>query len=349
MSEEKKETGGPVTLSVLALMDRILAVLPEVVSESEKLRSGEFREQMQQLRRDLQAQKPLEPTAQKMFDLCQDYFQRARVYRVERERGYAETIEVLRDAVAKLAGESAMFNAQVITSSDRFGHLSDVDDIREVKQRISLEVQSLRRAAEEKQKQDEDNLSAMARRVEMLETNLIRAQDEAALDALTRVANRGAFNREITRWIADYSRKANDPFVLVMADIDDFKDINDTYGHPIGDRVLMGASQLLSGCVRPADFIARYGGEEFAILLAKMNLPNAVTRIEQLIKSIAAYRFRFEGGTLQFTLSCGITEWSPGDTSETIVQRADEALYEAKRKGKNRVVSRKKSRLKLPW
>ncbi len=347
-SNQPVSSGGPLGLGVIALMDRILAILPEAVTESEKLRSYEFREALQKCRREIQAQKPLEPIAQRMFELCQDYFQRAKVYRVERERGYGETIEVLREAVAKLAGESATFNSQVINTSARFGHLTDVDDIREIKEKISIEVQSLRRAVEEKQKQDEEHLNAMERRVEDLETNLTRAKDEAALDPLTRLANRGSFDKLIARWAAEHG-KGGGAFVLVMADIDDFKDINDTYGHQVGDRVLMGAGQLLSNSVRPTDFIARYGGEEFAILLSKIDLSTAVTRIEQLVKAIAAYRFRFEGGSLQFTLSCGVAEFTAGDTVESVVQRADEALYEAKRKGKNRVISRKKSRLKIPW
>ena len=343
-----KDSGTAVGLGITVLMDRILAILPEAVTDSEKLRSFEFREQLQKCRRDIQAQQPLEHIAQRMFDLCQDYFQRAKVYRVERERGYVETIEVLREAVGKLGGDSATFNSHVISTSDRVGRLTDIDDIKVIKEKISVEVQNLRRAAEEKQKQDEEHLTAMARRVEMLETNLVRAKDEAALDPLTRVANRGSFDKAIARWVAE-SNRGGGSFVLIMADIDDFKDINDTWGHPVGDRVLMGAAQLLSNAVRPTDFVARYGGEEFAIMLSKIDLTTAVTRMEQLVRSIAAYRFRIEDGTLQFTLSCGIAEFSAGDTAETLIQRSDEGLYEAKRKGKNRVVARKKSRLKMPW
>jgi diguanylate cyclase len=102
----------------------------------------------------------------------------------------------------------------------------------------------------------------------------------------------------------------------------------------------------LSGSLRPADFVARYGGEEFAILLSGMKLAGAEPRIGDLLKTIAAHRFDYESGSLQFTLSCGMAEFVKGDTADALIARADDALYEAKRKGKNRVVTAKKSVLK---
>ena len=134
--------------------------------------------------------------------------------------------------------------------------------------------------------------------------------------------------------------------MLALADIDNFKMINDAHGHPIGDRVLVGAAQILSGSLRPADFVARYGGEEFAILLSGMKLAGAEARIGDLLKTIAAHRFEYESGSLQFTLSCGMAEFVKGDTADVLIARADDALYDAKRKGKNRVVTAKKSVLK---
>ena len=122
--------------------------------------------------------------------------------------------------------------------------------------------------------------------------------------------------------------------MLALADIDNFKMINDAHGHPIGDRVLVGAAQILSGSLPARRLVARYGGEEFAILLAGMKLAGAETRIGDLLKTIAAHRFEYELGSLQFTLSCGMAEFVKGDTADALIARADDALYEAKRKGK---------------
>lgn len=331
-------------LSVMALLDRILVVLPEAATESERLGTTEFRKQLQEYREQIHAHKPLEPIARKILELCQDYFRRAKVYRNERESGYVETIEVLREAVAKLAGDSRDFNAQLVSSSKRFQKLAEVDDINEIRNRISEEVENLSRTIEEKQKHEEEHMAELSARVEVLQAKLNRAKDEASIDALTRLANRRAFDRTLARWVADHNQNGS-VFVLAIADIDDFKQINDSHGHPVGDRVLMGTAQLLAGAIQQTEFVARYGGEEFAILLSETRLANAEVRMQQFIKSIAAYRFRFEEGTLQFTLSCGIADFIAGDTTQTLVERADKALYDAKRKGKNRVVARKKSRL----
>src|SRR5205085_1605276 len=107
--------------------------------------------QIQECREQVQAHKPLEPIAKRVFEVCQDYFRRARVYRLERDSGYVETIEVLREAVAKLAGQSKDFNSQLVTSSERIKKLAEIEDIREIKERISREVQDLSRTIEEKQ------------------------------------------------------------------------------------------------------------------------------------------------------------------------------------------------------
>jgi diguanylate cyclase len=335
----QQETG------LLSLIDQILSILPDAAADSEKLQSARFRGEIQSRREELRSRGQIKPVVQSVLSLCQDYFRRVKVHRLERELEYVDMIEVLRGAISKLAGETTTFNAQLLMSSDRFDKLTETDDIREIKNQIATEVQGLRQAVEEKHKQDELNLSFLSHRVEMLQLKLHRAQDEAAIDSLTRIANRGTFDRTVARWIEEHSGK-DTTFVLALLDIDDFKRINDIHGHPVGDRVLVGASQLLSDSIRPTDFVARYGGEEFAILLDGIRLAPAETRMSQLIEMIAAYHFNYESGALQFTFSCGLAEYGPADTVDSLIQRADEGLYEAKRKGKNRVVARRRSILK---
>jgi diguanylate cyclase (GGDEF)-like protein len=345
VGEQIIELGLQQETALLPLIDRILSILPDAAGDSEKLQSGRFREEIQRCREQLRGNGQVEPVARRMLELCQDYFRRARVYRLERELEYVEMIEVLRGAISKLVGDAKNFNAQLLTSTERFDKLTEIDDIREIKHQIKREVQCIRVAMEEKQRQEEDNVSFLSQRVEMLQVKLHRAQDEAATDPLTKLANRGAFDRTLSRWIEEHS-KSDRPFVLALADIDDFKRINDNHGHPVGDRVLVGAAQFLSESIRPTDFAARYGGEEFALLLSGMKLTPAESRMSQLVETISRHQFQYESGELQFTMSCGLAEYALGDTVETLIQRADEALYEAKRKGKNRVVSRRKSLLK---
>ena len=345
MNEDLIELGLNRGASLLYLTDRILSLITEVPTENDKLKSEDFKKEVRFYQDQIRGNKPIEPIAAKLLDVCQEYFHRSRLYRLEREQEFMELIEVLREGVSNLAGHSSEFGEQMATSSERFKKIIEIDDIREIKRQIAREVVELRRVVEEKQKHDEENLTLLSRRVEMLQTKLNRATDEAATDALTCVANRGAFDKTIERWITEHAAHGGS-FVLALADIDNFKMINDAHGHPIGDRVLVGAAQILSGALRSADFIARYGGEEFAILLSGMKLAGAETRIGELLKTIAAHRFDYEAGSLQFTLSCGMSEFVKSDTADVLIARADDALYEAKRKGKNRVVTAKKSVLK---
>jgi len=135
------------------------------------------------------------------------------------------------------------------------------------------------------------------------------------------------------------------PFALLMIDIDDFKRINDAYGHLAGDSVLVAMVNKCRKSVRSEDLLARYGGEEFAILLIGASLRNVVKKGRQICESIGSTRYVLEGmpvrEPLTITVSIGVSAWCQGDTAADLVGRADKALYQAKAAGKNRVVSEK--------
>jgi diguanylate cyclase (GGDEF)-like protein len=139
-----------------------------------------------------------------------------------------------------------------------------------------------------------------------------------------------------------------------MIDIDDFKKINDTFGHQVGDRVLLCLAQRLVEDAGDGHFVARVGGEEFAVLFRATTLEPAIEKMTATIKRVAGldYVFKVEGvdQRLRFTCSAGVTEYQAGESGEDTVKRADRALYEAKRNGKNKVVGRKKGLFAfLPW
>ncbi len=336
---------------LLSLIDRLLTLLAENVVESDSLKTSEFRAKIESYRKKIAlyaADGPLpSSTADACLSLCQDYFRRGRVYLSERESEFGEVIDVLRDALSKLTGESASFNTRLMGSSDRFSRMTEIQDIRELKKQISQEVVQLKRVVDEKQKQDEASYAKLSKRVAVLQTNLTKTKKEAELDPLTRVSNRGCFDATIGEWVAIAS-EGGKPFVLAMLDIDNFKRINDTYGHQVGDRVLIGAAQWLSKTSRSSDFVARYGGEEFAMLLSGTTLADAETRMNDLLQKISACSYDFlQDGELvpvQFTVSCGISEFSGEGAPDDLIRRADEGLYEAKNAGKNRVVAKKKGK-----
>jgi diguanylate cyclase len=122
---------------------------------------------------------------------------------------------------------------------------------------------------------------------------------------------------------------------FTLWDIDRFKSINDTFGHDAGDRLLRRIGLLFNKHRRRDDFIARIGGEEFALLLPGTDLELAFGVADRLREAVAATPFNYRGTRQQITISCGITEFRPGDTPLSIYKRADQALYEAKAAGRN--------------
>jgi len=329
------------------LLDRLSAVLPKAAVDSRRLQSQSFLAQIDEFRRRLDEVQTSAAVAT-FPDACDDYFTRARAYLLEREHEYAALIDVLRETVSRLSGESGAFHQELLATSARMDRLVEIDDLRDLKARIARESSRLKDATEEQRQNEEKTVSRLTRRIETLQASLTEAQEQAATDALTGIANRGSFDETIQRWLDD-AVESGDAFVLAIADIDNFKSINDTHGHQVGDRVILCTAQWLQSSVRDADFVARYGGEEFAVLFARVSAAEADTRLARVLQELASRPFAYDGPdgprTVSFTLSAGIAESAAGDTVASLVRRADEGLYQAKKRGKNRVVVKSRSRI----
>jgi diguanylate cyclase (GGDEF)-like protein len=169
-----------------------------------------------------------------------------------------------------------------------------------------------------------------------LEARCQSLHEAATKDPLTRVANRAEFNRVHQMFVMAHLERQL-PCSLIIADIDHFKKVNDTYGHQAGDEVLKAFAALLRTSCRPGDLVARYGGEEFVILCADCDNSVASRRAEVVRKSLSQLQHPALNGNAA-TASFGVTEIQAGDTPETMLKRADRALYEAKETGRNRVV-----------
>jgi diguanylate cyclase (GGDEF)-like protein len=160
--------------------------------------------------------------------------------------------------------------------------------------------------------------------------------EKATKDGLTQVANRAEFDRVHKMFIAAHQQQRA-PCSMIICDIDRFKRINDTYGHPAGDEAIKSVATLLKGACHPGDLVARYGGEEFVMLCADCDNATTARRAEEIRKRISQLSHpKLEGDS--FTVSFGVTEVQPGDTAETMLRRADRALLMAKSKGRNMVV-----------
>jgi two-component system cell cycle response regulator len=200
-------------------------------------------------------------------------------------------------------------------------------DFAELKARLRsmLRIKRLQEALEEREK-------------ELLEVNE-RLRFMSQTDGLTGLDNRRHLNERIDEMF-QHAQRLNEPFSLVMCDLDKFKSVNDTYGHQAGDEVLKALAKILKDEAREIDRVGRYGGEEFMLLLPGTVLDAAVTFAERVRKRIEAHTFTFDGGTLQRTASFGVSGW-PHPTirdSDALVRAADDALYVAKETGRNRVI-----------
>ena len=332
-------------------LDRLMEVLEQLAPESDVGELDAFRSRIREYRlviNDPRRRGEMPEVTDACIGLCRSYLEGARLYHAEREKELAELISILRDAAKLSVGDSTEFHAQVLASSDRFVKISELENIRELRRRIGDEVGNLRCVVAEKQQKDEQAYAQLTRRVETLQKKLAEMEVESTLDPLTKVGNRRRFQTALTRLVTN-AHESGAQLSLAMIDVDHFKQINDTHGHPIGDRVLLAVAQCIAKGVRGSDVVARYGGEEFAVLLPNAAAGEVETRFKQLLLDIAASSYEYDvlgrKERVRFTVSCGLVDIEQGENEDALVKRADEALYEAKKKGRNRVVARKKSLL----
>ncbi len=173
-------------------------------------------------------------------------------------------------------------------------------------------------------------------RTKTLEVELAKASALVRTDPLTEALNRRGFEEVYARQM---KRPSGRPLCVALLDIDDFKRINDSYGHLVGDDALKYLAEVMRECTRPTDAVGRYGGEEFCVLFPETSLEAASDVMTRIQRELTRRVFMQDHSRVLLTFSCGVTEVGSGESLEDSLVRADGALHEAKLRGKNKVVS----------
>ncbi|MCU0117273.1 diguanylate cyclase [Pseudomonas sp. B2M1-30] len=224
---------------------------------------------------------------------------------------------------------------------------ADLDDLKQV---LENHLEGLLGTMDQHQKQRDAReqevaarLKSLAERVAHMEQealgyreHLEEQRQKALVDPLTGLPNRAAWSERLEHEIAQWQQHGN-TLSLAMLDLDHFKRINDNYGHLAGDKVLKIIATVLRKRLRGTDFIARFGGEEFVLLLPATPPAVGARLLETLRASIEACPFHFKGERVTITISMGLAAFKPGEHSDLVLKRADQALYRAKNGGRNRV------------
>ncbi|GGK61541.1 GGDEF domain-containing protein [Amphritea balenae] len=228
--------------------------------------------------------------------------------------------------------------------------VSNSHDLHELKNEVSSQllnivesVDAYKRNEEDREKQLQKRYEQMNSRLEQMEqqtqlmTEHIETERQRAMtDALTSLPNRAGYDDQIEAEFERWKRYQHH-FSIVVADLDHFKRINDSFGHQAGDKVLKLIANVLTRKCRTTDFVARYGGEEFVILMPSTNAEKSAQGVDKIRKAIESSPFNFHGKPVQITMSFGVAEIQEGDTVESLFARADKALYSAKGNGRNRI------------
>ena len=247
-----------------------------------------------------------------------------------------DEIEQVMSMVDAAVGTASSYSESLAGVSRQLGNTGDREGLRKI-------VESLVHTAKEMESVNnklEARLNASKQEINQLQENLEVVRTESLTDPLTSLANRKFFDQALSKAIADAFSK-QEPLSLLMTDIDHFKTFNDTFGHLTGDQVLRLVALSVKQNVKGQDLAARYGGEEFAVILPDTVLRSGVTVADHIRRAVMTKELmkRSTGEHLgRVTISIGVATLRPDDSAASLLGRADQCMYAAKRSGRNQVV-----------
>lgn len=245
------------------------------------------------------------------------------------------------DRLANFSESTSDYHNTLERCSTKISAANDITELTDVLAEVMQETRSIQLNAQRSRDELLDMRSKVAeaeREVERLQGELANASQMVRHDALTGALNRKGMNEALEHEVARIKRHGGS-LCLALLDIDNFKKLNDSLGHAAGDAALVHLTQVVQDAIRPEDTLARYGGEEFVVILPDTALTHAVTAMQRVQRELTKRFFLHNNDKLLITFSCGVAELGSDEPAGDALQRADGAMYLAKRAGKNRVVA----------
>lgn len=290
------------------------------------------------------AKEILQPSAEKLSDVLFRFRQFYSKYRIDESAYFEKTIEdfktIVWDFVDQLSEDLAFDMKNDQTLNEKLMQLKEAveaNSISDLKNQSRQFIDSYIDFQSRKENRNKKKVAFIEKNLTTVKKKLVEANHNLHRDHLTQAFNRKSFDEQINQiWkMANANKK---PASLMILDIDHFKKINDTYGHDMGDFVLVECVKLLQGLYsRESDFVARIGGEEFAILLPDYRLEHAADKAFKTLEQVRKEVFVKHGMELRFTISIGVAQLGQEEDVKQWIKRADLALYESKNTGRNKL------------
>lgn len=258
-----------------------------------------------------------------------------------------------------ITGSQSQFEQRKAGNEQLKSHIDSIeeavsvsDSLETLKEQTQFCVQNLVNTLSEQQNNDEQGQEALMALLSSMQEKINTLQQQTSVykkklaeqvmqsrtDSLTRLPNRQAYNEKLDEAFAQY-RESGKPLAVAVVDIDHFKSVNDRFGHAAGDKTLQVVSKFLKQHLKRPEFIARWGGEEFVMLFPDTTIEMVEDKLNALRNKLASMPFKFKQEKVKITASFGATCFNTNDSTESVFERADEYLYQAKRDGRNRVVT----------